>query len=172
MKTKPLFASRPRFIALGRAAVKQPQIPTRGERHTQRFWGRSACPPAISSGGTKPNTSIPKHTCPSWMRRCLPHYYRRGQRVYLIQDNASFHKETWKFWSSLPNTAGRSRCSSLPPYSPDFNATERLWHYTRKESTHNRYFDRPARAMPIAVHNLHRHAAPPGKNPRLLVPFF
>jgi len=33
---------------------------------------------------------------------------------------------------------------SLPPYSPDFNATERLWHYTRKESTHNRYFDRPA----------------------------
>jgi transposase len=21
---------------------------------------------------------------------------------------------------------------SLPPYSPDFNATERLWHYTRK----------------------------------------
>jgi hypothetical protein len=33
---------------------------------------------------------------------------------------------------------------SLPPYSPDFNATERLWHYTRKASNHNRYFDRPA----------------------------
>ena len=31
----------------------------------------------------------------------------------------------------------------LPPYSPEFNATERLWHRTRKQSNHNPFFDRP-----------------------------
>jgi transposase len=28
----------------------------------------------------------------------------------------------------------------LPPYSPEFNPTERLWQHTRKTGTHNRYF--------------------------------
>ena len=28
----------------------------------------------------------------------------------------------------------------LPKYSPEFNLVERIWHYTRKEATHNRYF--------------------------------
>ena len=30
---------------------------------------------------------------------------------------------------------------NLPPYSPEFNAEERLWHYTRMCTTHNRYFE-------------------------------
>lgn len=29
----------------------------------------------------------------------------------------------------------------LPPYSPEFNPTERLWQCTRKNGTHNRYFE-------------------------------
>ncbi len=28
-------------------------------------------------------------------------------------------------------------------YSPEFNAVEWVWHYTRMESTHNVYFDTP-----------------------------
>jgi transposase len=28
----------------------------------------------------------------------------------------------------------------LPPYSPEFNPTERLWPHTRENGTHNRYF--------------------------------
>ncbi len=28
----------------------------------------------------------------------------------------------------------------LPPYSPEFNATERMWQHTRRNGTHNRYF--------------------------------
>ena len=61
---------------------------------------------------------------------------------------------------------------SLPPYSPDFNATERLWHYTRKESTHNRYFDRPAalcQSLFATFADMQRH---PEKICGLLVPFF
>ena len=30
---------------------------------------------------------------------------------------------------------------ALPPYSPDLNAVERLWHHTRLTGTHNRYFE-------------------------------
>ena len=29
---------------------------------------------------------------------------------------------------------------NCPPYSPEFNPTERLWQHTRKNGTHNRYF--------------------------------
>ncbi|MBI5747850.1 MAG: transposase, partial [Nitrospinae bacterium] len=29
---------------------------------------------------------------------------------------------------------------NLPAYSPEFNALERIWHYTRLNGTHNRYF--------------------------------
>lgn len=61
------------------------------------------------------------------------------QEVYHIQDNASYHKQAdvkawffenrhwWKTWY-------------LPPYSPEFNATERIWHHTRITGTHDRYF--------------------------------
>jgi hypothetical protein len=31
----------------------------------------------------------------------------------------------------------------LPPYWPELNATERIWNYTRKHVTHNRFFERP-----------------------------
>jgi transposase len=72
-----------------------------------------------------------------------PHFYRRRHRVYLIQDNASCHKkpEGLRFFAK-PHR--QIEVFPLPPYAPDFNATEQLWHYTRKHSTHNRCFDCPA----------------------------
>ena len=30
---------------------------------------------------------------------------------------------------------------NLPPYCPELNATECIWHYTRIKGTHNQYFD-------------------------------
>ena len=30
---------------------------------------------------------------------------------------------------------------NLPPYCPELNSTERIWHYTRMQATHNRYYD-------------------------------
>jgi putative transposase len=64
-------------------------------------------------------------------------YYPR--RVIWIQDNASYHKDrdvcAWfaanRSWWTVVN---------LPAYSPELNATERLWHHTRVTGTHNRYF--------------------------------
>jgi hypothetical protein len=92
-------------------------------------------------------------------------------RVYLIQDNASFHKKPGVLEFFAKHCRQIEVCS-LPPYPPDFNATERLWHYTRKESTHNRYFDRPAalfQSLFATFADMQRHLE---KICGLLVPFF
>ena len=61
------------------------------------------------------------------------------QQVILIQDNASYHKkeDVWKWFSKNRNWL---EVKNLPPYSPGFNAAERIWHHTRHEGTRNRYF--------------------------------
>ena len=61
------------------------------------------------------------------------------KHIFYIQDNASYHKDgdvfLWfkdhKRWIQVVN---------LPPYSPEFNVTERLWQHTRKNGTHNQCF--------------------------------
>jgi len=70
----------------------------------------------------------------------LPTFYKRGHRVYLIQDNASYHKkpEVYEWFST---NRKKLEVFLLPPYSPELNAIERLWHHTRMNSTHNRTFD-------------------------------
>lgn len=63
---------------------------------------------------------------------------RRG-RIHLIQDNASYHKDK-DIWGWFGENRKWLEVHQLPAYSPEFNATERLWHYTRITGTHNRYF--------------------------------
>jgi transposase len=72
----------------------------------------------------------------------LARRYRR-QGAMLIQDNASYHKdgEVWKWFSQNRHWL---EVHQLPPYSPELNPTERLWQYTRRNGTHNRYFSEPA----------------------------
>ena len=120
----------------------QPQIPTRGERHTQKILGAVSVP----TGDFVWRHQTEYFNAQTYLsfvdQDLLPHYYRRGHRVYLIQDNASYHKkpEVLQYFAQHHR---HIEVFLLPPYSPDFNATERLWHYTRVHSTHNRYFDRP-----------------------------
>jgi len=48
----------------------------------------------------------------------------------------------------------------LPPYWPELNATERIWQYTRKQATHNRFFEEPqqlCRALFGAFRHRQRH---------------
>jgi transposase len=65
--------------------------------------------------------------------------YRR-QGAILIQDNASYHKKRI-VWDWFADNRDWLEVHNLPPYSPEFNPTERLWKYTRKNGTHNRYFE-------------------------------
>ena len=69
----------------------------------------------------------------------LARRYRR-QGAILIHDYASYHKkplvQTW-----LDANGDWLGVQPLPKYSPQLNPTERLWQYTRKNGTHNRYFE-------------------------------
>jgi len=64
-------------------------------------------------------------------------YHRK--KVFLIQDNASYHKDK-DIWNWFSDNRSWLTVNNLPPYSPEFNAAEPLWHHTRKQGTHNRYF--------------------------------
>ena len=58
--------------------------------------------------------------------------------VFLIDNGRYYHAKTHKEW--------RDACSNkfslefLPLYSPELNPIERLWQFTRRIYTHNRYF--------------------------------
>ena len=62
--------------------------------------------------------------------------------MYLIQDNASDHKkqETFAWFAEHRRYV---ELFQLPRYWPELNASERIWNYTRKWATHNRFFERP-----------------------------
>ena len=120
----------------------RPEIPTRGQRNTQKILGAVALRPARFAW--RHQTEYFNYlTYLSFLEEVLlPSFYRRGHRVYLIQDNASYHTHPEVMaWFDQPSR--RLAVFPLPKYSPEFNAQERLWHYTRKEGTHNHYFATP-----------------------------
>jgi transposase len=49
---------------------------------------------------------------------------QEGKRTCLVLDNASWHKSATLNWHHIQPVY-------LPPYSPDFNAVERLWQYLK-----------------------------------------
>ncbi len=71
-------------------------------------------------------------------RRFICHLKRetRTDKIFLICDNASFHKAKWlQDW--FGQQAAKLRVEFLPAYSPDFNPIERLWRWFKGEFTHN-----------------------------------
>mgnify|MGYP001170871965 FL=1 len=72
-----------------------------------------------------------------YLERLARYYYPR--HVYHIQDNASYHKDK-RVWAWFKENRSWWAVYNLPPYSPEFNATERIWHHVRMTGTHNRYF--------------------------------
>lgn len=117
----------------------QPRIPTRGERHTQKILGAVA----LHDGKFVYRHQTEYFNAQTYVafldQVLLPEFYRRGHRVYLIQDNASYHtKPDVQAW--YESQSRRLVLWPLPKYSPEFNAVERIWRYTRQEATHNHYF--------------------------------
>lgn len=120
----------------------QPQVPTRGERNTQKILG------AVSVADAKfvwrhQTEYFNASTYLSFLEEVLlPGFHRRNHRIYLIQDNASYHKKP-EVYDWFQKNRRYLEVFLLPPYSPEFNATERVWYHTRHAATHNRYFDTP-----------------------------
>jgi len=61
-------------------------------------------------------------------------------KVYLILDNASWHKAR-NLRGFFTQNRDRLARVFLPPYSPELNPAERVWRITRRQVAHNRYFE-------------------------------
>ena len=120
----------------------QPQIPTRGERHTQKIFGAVR----LDDAGfiyLHQEDYFQWETYLAFLEQVvLPAFYRSRHRIYLVQDNASYHKkqETYDWFQANRRYVA---VFQLPPYWPELNATERVWKYTRQYVTHNRFYERP-----------------------------
>lgn len=112
-----------------------PEVPVTGERKSVKILG------AIELWSTRfhyrQDTVFNATTYLAFLKQLARRYRHRG--AILIQDNASYHKdrEVWKWFGANRHWL---EVHQLPPYSPEFNPTERLWQHTRKTGTHNRYF--------------------------------
>jgi transposase len=61
-------------------------------------------------------------------------------KMHLILDNVSWHKARDLRDLFIQNQDRLVRVF-LPPYSPELNPIERVWRITRRQVTHNRYFE-------------------------------
>jgi len=149
----------------------QPQIPTRGERNTQKIFGAVRLDNAHF-------TYLHQEDYFAWEtylafvdQVLLPTFYRRGHRIYLIQDNASYHKkrETYDYFAQHRR---HLEVFQLPPYWPELNAQERIWHYTRQHATHNRFFASPEELCGTLFRTFDQIRRHPKEIEGLLAPFF
>lgn len=115
-----------------------PVVPVTGERHSVKIFG---C--VEIHGGTflyQRDSVFNGQTYVNFLEGHLARrFYRRAGKVIYIQDNASYHKER-QVWDWFAANRHWLEVRQLPPYSPEFNAAEPLWHHTRVNGTHNRCF--------------------------------
>lgn len=67
-----------------------------------------------------------------------------GKHLYIVMDNAPWHKKSKRLINDdeqYSDIRSAATIISLPPYSPDFNPIEQVWRITRREKTHNRFWD-------------------------------
>lgn len=149
----------------------QPQVLSCGQRHTQKIFG------AVRLDNAEfvywhLEEYFQWETYLLFLEKVLvPAYYRRGHRIYLIQDNASYHK-TQEAHAWFEKNRRYVEVFQLPPYWPELNAAERIWQYTRNHATHNRYYDQPQQlceALFRTFANIQRH---PEEIENLIRPFF
>jgi len=118
----------------------QPKIPTHVQRNTQKIFGAIA----LQSGKfiyRHESERFNSETYKTFIEEnVLTNFYKKNHRVYYIQDNASYHKDK-DLWVWLKAKQKYINVINLPPYSPELNAVETIWKYTRKEATHNKYFE-------------------------------
>lgn len=165
------FRQTPTLHATWARRGSQPQISTRGERNTQKIFGAVR----LDNAGfiyLHQESYFQWETYLAFLDQVVvPAFYRRGHRIYLIQDNASYHKkqETYDWFKKHRRYL---EVFQLPPYWPELNATERIWNYTRKHATHNRFFECPKDLCRTLFRTFDRVRRHPGEIENLLRPFF
>jgi transposase len=114
----------------------QPEIPVTGARKSIKVFG--CIDVTAAEFNHKIDTVFNVKTYLNFLEEVAKIYHR--EKIFYIQDNASYHKNS-EVWQWFKDNRDWIEVCNLPPYSPEFNATERLWHHTRISGTHNRYFD-------------------------------
>lgn len=65
----------------------------------------------------------------------------KGKKVFMILDNARYHHarliSPW-----LKENSDKIELHFLPAYSPNLNPIEKVWKKVKKESVHNKHFDK------------------------------
>lgn len=134
------FRQSPTLHQTWAARNSQPQVPTLGKRNSQKLL--AGVEPASGKFAYRHQSEyFNAETYLAFLDEILlPSFYTRNHRVYLIQDNASYHKKP-EVYAWFKENRNRLEVFLLPPYSPELNCVEQVWRYTRKQATHNRYFD-------------------------------
>jgi len=114
----------------------QPEFPTTGQRKSVKVFG---CVDVYTAQFLyRRDVVFNAVTYLTFLEQVARHYYPRP--IIWIQDNASYHKDA-DVWEWFASNRAWWTVANLPPYSPELNAVERLWHHTRLTGTHNRYFE-------------------------------
>lgn len=113
----------------------QPLVPVTGERKSVKIFG---CVDIFSARFLYRRDEVFNAATYLLFLNDIANTYQR-QKVYYIQDNASYHKDK-SVWNWFNKNRDWIKVYNLPPYSPEDNAQEPLWKHTRKEGTHNKYF--------------------------------
>lgn len=113
----------------------QPTVPVTGERHGLKVFGSVEVFAARFL--YRLATVLNATTYLAYLDQLARTYFPR--RTILVQDNASYHKDK-DVWAWFRDHRRWLTVYQLPPYCPELNATERIWHHARLTGTHNRYF--------------------------------
>ncbi len=170
-KDEASFRQPPTLHATWARRGSQPRIPTRDERHTQKIFGavRLDNAPFIYlhqqdyfSG--RDLSGLPGASGGSLLLPApSPHLSDPRQRL-LSQEagNLDWFRANRRYVEVF----------QLPPYWPELKATERIWNYTRKQVTHNRFFDPPQDLCDALFRQFDYVRHHPQEIENLLHPFF
>lgn len=113
-----------------------PEVKTSGKRKAYKVFGLIE----FFSGRLFHGGIEGKFNSESYQAFLLSVLAKTTQPIIVIQDGAKYHtsKATKKFFAEH---AAQLTVYQLPSYSPDYNPIEYLWRNTKKDATHNKYFE-------------------------------
>jgi transposase len=113
----------------------RPLVPITGQRKSVKIFG---CIEVYSGRFIYQRDDVfNANTYLSFLDKIAKSYYPR--HVQYVQDNASYHKKQ-EVWDWFRDNRRWFEVYNLPPYSPEYNAAEPIWHHTRVNATHNKTF--------------------------------
>lgn len=127
--------------AQGSRIVYEDEAGFRQDPTLHRTWSRIGEQPQVAQLKKRSGIKVlESRSYIAFLETTVSQFFENGHPIFYIQDNASYHKDG-DVWYWFKENRKWIEVFNLPPYCPELNATERLWKYTRKQTTHNRYFD-------------------------------